>query len=282
MNNKINSNNLNEQLSFDNRNYMKLNNQNNNLVSSLRERFENKILNESSSSSTKSSIIFSKYQNRNHSPLPSSSSSSSSSSSTPPPIPIPIKQEEEEEEEIISSNNDDDVIQTKVLKQENESNNETNLLNYYKNLNKSINEILFNNFVHKFNYEEKRLKKLIYLKLIKNDDNNCYKFTIDYSESILSLICNKNIINEKIRAIELNNGDNEDDKMIDNDLLIELKTKYLFELNKIIDKKMSNFISKENSVNKKIENNKQNANKVRLEIGEKKRKRDNYFYYFRY
>ena len=240
---------------------MKINHQNNNLVSSLRERFENKILS-NESSKCNNNQIFSKY--RHHSPLPSSSSSSSSSP-TPPPPPTLIKQEEEEEEE--------DAIQPTVdtsipSKQENES-NETNLMNYYRNLTnmtmKSNNEILFSNFVNKFqNLGGEELKKMIYLKLIKTneDGGNSYKFTIDYSDSILSLICDKNVIIEQIRATEVA-VDDLNSQEDNNDLLIELKTKYLFELNKIIDNKLANFISKENSVNRKIENNRQIANKVK-------------------
>jgi hypothetical protein len=298
----IGNNYINDQLSFDNRNYMKINpqtqqqhqqqdsNLNHNLVSSLREKFETKI---NLNNNTEPKTILTKLNHRSQSLASSSSTSSSSSTiSTSPISPVesvkitiktPILSEIQTENKYLSTDSSASAasslpspqIQLEII----DSNNEKNLLSYFLSLNsiKSINQVLFNNFVYKyllkFYYSENNIKKFVYLNLIKplnescsNDDNDFYRYSIDYAKNLLLLVGNKDFIIEKIE----NNNDfiNGDDEKCDfsspTELLFELKTKYLFELNKIIEKKLNYYIGKENFLHKKIDFNKNVSNKVTI------------------
>ena len=283
----IGNNYINDQLSFDNRNYMKINSQtqqqesnlNHNLVSSLREKFETKI---NLNNNTEPKTILTKLNHRSQ----SSSSSSTTTISTSPISPdetkikikSPILNEIQTENKYLSIDSSASTTSSLPSPEIFDSNNEKNLLSYFLSLNsiKSINQVLFNNFVYKyllkFYYSENNIKKFVYLNLIKplnescsNDDNDFYKYSIDYAKNLLLLVGNKDFIIEKID----NDGFiNDDDEKIDfsspTELLFELKTKYLFELNKIIEKKLSYFIGKENILHKKIDFNKHVSNKVKI------------------
>ena len=130
----------NEQLSFDNRNYMKINNQQQtangqqNLVSSLRERFENNNNNENKP------ILFTKFNNNrstNQSPLSLPSSFSSSTSTSPPQSSAvsPLKKQPETNEPAVQTTVNNCINELSACESiETPANYESNLLSYYLSL----------------------------------------------------------------------------------------------------------------------------------------------------